>query len=33
MTALLGELRALASQGLIGPGSGLADWLEAVRRQ
>jgi hypothetical protein len=28
--ALLGELRALASEGLIGPGSGLADWLEAL---
>jgi superfamily II DNA or RNA helicase len=28
--ALLSELRALASGGLIGPGSGLADWLEAL---
>ncbi len=28
--ALLGELRALASEGLIGPGSGLSDWLEAL---
>jgi hypothetical protein len=28
--ALLAELRALASEGLIGPGSGLADWLEAL---
>jgi hypothetical protein len=27
---LLGELRALASEGLVGPGSGLADWLEAL---
>jgi hypothetical protein len=29
-TALLGELRALASEGVIGPGSGLADWPEAM---
>jgi superfamily II DNA or RNA helicase/HKD family nuclease len=28
--ALLGELRALAAEGVIGPGSGLADWLEAL---
>jgi superfamily II DNA or RNA helicase/HKD family nuclease len=28
--ALLGDLRALASEGLIRPGSGLADWLEAL---
>jgi hypothetical protein len=28
--ALLGELRALASEGLIGPGLGLAEWLEAL---
>jgi hypothetical protein len=28
--ALLDELRALASEGVIGPGSGLADWLEAL---
>ncbi len=28
--ALLGELHALASEVLIGPGSGLAHWLEAL---
>ena len=28
--ALLGELRSLASEGVIGPNSGLADWLQAL---
>jgi len=27
---LLQELRALAAEGVIGPASGLADWLEAL---
>jgi superfamily II DNA or RNA helicase len=28
--ALLGELRALATEGLIGPDTGLAEWLQAL---